>query len=212
MKQSEIYINGKSTKDMELLLIDREIGLPLVQTYKINVPGRNGELDLSEFLTGDVQYSNRTLKFKFYIKGKREKLISSIEEMLLIHGQKVEIVLDDYLNFYFTGRAEIACNDYKYYVEFELSVDAEPFRMAKEKQQAVFQVNSTAGISINNPGVPVIPTVTVSDSVTIIRNEKRLSLSKGKYYENELKLFNGSNDFSVEGNAEVIFEYREAFI
>ena len=208
-----ISINGIHTaKDLHFVMTMQKIETPTVKTYKTDVPGRNGSLDLSEFLTGDIQYNNRQLNFKFLANGNRTDVIKIISSFMNYHGRNAEIITDDFSDYYYSGRMTAKYVDFGVYVEFELSVDAEPFRMAKEKQQAVFQINSAAIFSINNPGVPVIPTVTVSDSVTIIRNEKRFSLSKGKYYENELKLFNGRNDFSIEGNAEVIFEYREAFI
>ena len=38
------------------------ISMPEPNTTLLTVPGRNGRLDLSEVLTGDVSYGNRTLK------------------------------------------------------------------------------------------------------------------------------------------------------
>lgn len=208
-----IYINGQHTgQNISLVMTEKNIGTPVVQTYKVDVPGRNGSLDLSEFLTGDICYSNRSLNFKFIADGNREKILTAIDKMMMFHGQQADIILEDYSDYYYKGRIAIDCKDYGCYAEFEMSVDAKPFRMAREKKRVVFDIASAETIHLENPGVSVIPNVTVSSSVTIVRNEKRISLSKGQYYLNELKLLNGSNDFSVEGNAEVIFEYREAFI
>ena len=67
-----ISINGIHTaKDLHFVMTMQKIETPTVKTYKTDVPGRNGSLDLSEFLTGDIQYNNRQLNFKFLANGNR---------------------------------------------------------------------------------------------------------------------------------------------
>lgn len=188
----------------------RDVGVPEIQTYKVDVPGRNGTLDLSEFLTGDIRYSNRTLKFSFYMKGKQEQLLNSINEMMMFHGQKVKIILDDCLNYYFIGRATITYNDYKHYIEFEMSVDAEPFRIAKEKSSFSFKISSSKECLILNNGIAIIPTVITTAEVAITKNGQRVSISAGSFYMDKFfKLEHGENTFTIEGNATVTFEFTE---
>lgn len=40
------------------------ISMPEPNTTYLEIPGRNGRLDLSESLTGDVTFSNRTIKLQ----------------------------------------------------------------------------------------------------------------------------------------------------
>lgn len=44
------------------------VGSPTPNTNYVDVPGGNGHIDLTEALTGDVTYSNRTLTFELAMK------------------------------------------------------------------------------------------------------------------------------------------------
>lgn len=197
---------------MDLVMTEKNIGAPVAQTYNVDVPGRNGSLDLSEFLTGDICYSNRSLDFKFVTNGSREKILTVIDEMMIFHGQQAEIILDDYLDYYYKGRISISPKDYGSYAEFEMSVDAEPFRTAREKTSFSYTVTSSKECFILNNGMPIIPTVTVTKAATIIRNSQRLSISAGTYFDKFFKLQPGTNKFTIEGNTKVTFEFTEVKI
>ena len=209
-----IYINGKHTgNDMNLVMTEKDIGEPVAQTYKVDVPGRNGSLDLSEFLTGDIRYSNRPLNFKFIADGSREKILTAIDEMMMFHGQQAEIISDDYLNYFYRGRISISHKDNGCYAEFEMSVDAEPFRMARRKSIFSYTVETSKECLILNNGMSIVPTITTTAAVTIIRNDQRVSISAGHSYIDEFfKLQHGTNTFTIEGNATVTFEFTEVFI
>ncbi len=209
-----IYINGQHTgQDMGLVMTERNIGAPVVQTYKVDVPGKNGSLDLSESLTGDIRYSNRPLDFKFITDGNREKVLTAIDKMMMLHGQQAEIITEDYPDYYYKGRISISHKDYGRYAEFEISVDAEPFRTARKMSSYSFDVSSSKECLILNNGMPVIPSVAATDTVTIIRNGQRVSISAGSsYIDAFFKLQHDVNRFTIEGNAAVTFEFTEVFI
>lgn len=209
-----IYINGKHTgNDMNLVMTDRDIGEPVAQTYKVDVPGRNGSLDLSEFLTGDIRYSNRPLDFKFITDGNREKILTAIDKMMMLHGQQAEIITEDYPDYYYKGRVSISHKDYGHYAEFEMSVDAEPFRTARKKSLYSFDVTSSKECLILNNGRSIVPTVTATATVTIIKNDRRVSISAGSsYIDAFFKIQHGVNRFTIEGNATVTFEFTEEAI
>lgn len=45
------------------------IGMPEPKFIKVSVPGRDGDLDMSEALTGYTQYHNREIQLRFGIMG-----------------------------------------------------------------------------------------------------------------------------------------------
>lgn len=47
-----------------LQLMGVQIGLPAVKTQTVSVPGADGELDLTDALTGEPVFGNRTIKLK----------------------------------------------------------------------------------------------------------------------------------------------------
>ena len=61
----KVFFDGKDTyTEYGLLLASKSISLPEVRTNMIDVPGRDGLLDASEVLTGEVTYKNRTIVLK----------------------------------------------------------------------------------------------------------------------------------------------------
>ena len=216
-----IYINGKHTgDDMGMVMTEKDYGTPTAQTFKVNVPGRNGELDLSEFLTGEVHYNNREMKFKFLADGNRENIKTAISKMLLFHGQSAEIISDDYPDSYYKGRISIVPHDYGSYAEFEMSVDAEPFRTAREK--SIYSFNTyhkyiwgKECVIVNN-GMPVTATVTATKGsleLELLRGSLVPFVSEGNSYK--FKLEHGTNIIKCSGwNTDSIatFEFTEVFL
>lgn len=209
-----IVINNSihTGKDLGLVMTEKNLPSPTAQTYNVSVPGRNGDVDLSEFLTGEVTYNNRPLSFKFIGNGSRESVLKLIDTMLSYHGQKVEIITDDYPDWYYTGRATVDHVDSGYYVTFQLNVDAQPFRYSIEPKVYNFKVEGSCQISLDNNGISVIPTVTVDKNVTIIKDDNTLQLSAGTYETSALRLFKGTTVLTFEGNCNVSITYREAVI
>lgn len=199
-------------KDLNLVMTAKDLPAPKTQTYTVAVPGRNGLLDLSEFLTGEPTYENRTLTFKFIGDGSRETVLNLIDVMCAYHGQYLTITTDDYLEWYFTGRAEVAHVDHGYYVEFTLTVDAQPFRYSLNPKVYEFGVCQKVRITLNNEGVSVIPTITVEGEATIGKDGVTVHISDGVYEDELIKLAKGDNELTIGTTGKVTFTYREAVI
>lgn len=98
-----------SYRDWNLRWVDVDIGYPNPKTKIIDIPGCSAVIDLTEALTGEVEYEQRDLTFKFETQERNfydwETLRLSIANAL--HGKKMQIVLDTDPNYYYTGRAEV---------------------------------------------------------------------------------------------------------
>ena len=61
----KVFFDGKDTyTEYGLLLASKSISLPEVRTNMIDVPGRDGLLDASEVLAGEVTCKNSTIELK----------------------------------------------------------------------------------------------------------------------------------------------------
>lgn len=127
-----VTFNGKhSLNDYGLYLAERPtIGNPEPQIYQIQVPGRNGLLDVTNSVTGDVTYSNRQLEFVFATMKDIEEQVTIRNELNNdLHGKEVRVVLDEDPDYYYTGRATVEwpeAEDWK--ARCTVSVDAEPYK------------------------------------------------------------------------------------
>ena len=81
------------------------IASPGVSTKMIEIPGKSGMIDLSEYLTGDVIYGNRSGSLEFYVDNGHEyweTIRSRITNFL--HGQQMKMCLEDDPTYYWEGR------------------------------------------------------------------------------------------------------------
>lgn len=199
-------------KDLDLVMTAKNLPAPKLQSQKVEIPGRNGALDMSEFLTGYPTYDNRTLTFSFFGSGSREVVLSLIDHMLAYHGHYITVIVEDLPDWYYEGRAEIAYSDKYYYVEFTLTVDAQPFRQAIKEKIFTYSKVTDKEITLVNEGVKVLPTVTVTESTTIKVGDTIFTINAGTYDPEQLLLNTGKNTWIITTTGTIIITYREAKI
>lgn len=97
-----------SYDDFGLILSKKEISPPVPQTKFVKVPMRDGSIDMTEALTDDVKYNDRTITLTFSVIDPIKEWvgkISAIENYL--HGQRMNIIFDDDAGFYYVGRVAV---------------------------------------------------------------------------------------------------------
>lgn len=96
-------------KDWGLLQVGPAIvSPPKVQTYYINVPGRDGALDYTTALDGNVHYESREFVVTLKCISGRDELKDMYHDLLnYLHGKKIRAVCDDDLRYYWEGRFEV---------------------------------------------------------------------------------------------------------
>lgn len=199
-------------RDLGLVMTAKDLPAPKTQTYTVSIPGRNGLLDLSEFLTGEVAYDNRTLKFSFIGDGSREYVLSLIDKFLELHGQYLTITTDDYPEWFYTGRADVACTDKGSYANITLTIDAQPFRYKITPKSFDYDAPSNQSVTLFNEGRSVLPTITTSANTTLKQGETRYNLGVGTYELEDVILKTGNNTLTLTSEGTVNITYRERAI
>lgn len=125
-----VSINGKINTDWNMDFLGKTIEAPKVKTKKINIPMRDGSIDLTESLDGIAHYENREIEMRFEIRASRiEWPHLQMELANAYHGQIVSIIFDDDSDHYWTGRAYVSeIADHKSTAGITITVDAEPYR------------------------------------------------------------------------------------
>lgn len=102
-----------SYRDWGLILKSRPvISPPSPKTLYIDIPGSDGVLDLTESLTGDVKFENRTITCEFNVIDNRKRWSNIYSEILdYLHGQRMKIMLDEDPTYYYVGRCQV--NEWK---------------------------------------------------------------------------------------------------
>ena len=202
--------------DLRLIVTAKNIPDAEPKTNYVKLDGMSGSLDLSESLTGEVSYDDRTISATFWTdygnRKDREALIRKI--IASFHGKKIKIIEPDDPNHYFYGRVKIKSKKNTLaYAEFTIEAVCEPWRYAIEETVRRVDVNTSAitDVVINNNGVKTLsPVITVTGSVEITYGGYKTPLADGSYKITDIKLRQGVNIIGVSGTGSVSFTYREA--
>lgn len=203
--------------DWNLILNAKKINNPTPKTVKVSVDGRDGDLNLSRALTGEMKYNNRDASFTFLItEGKHDEREELINEIInLIHGQELQIIDPDDPDHYLIGECSISdVINNKAYGSFKVSANCEPYRYSITEINRLITVTTTkTSIVLSNTGRrTVTPTITVNGSVDLVIGSSNVSLSTGTYKLPALALKTGANIVTVSGSGTVTFKYREAVL
>lgn len=106
-----ITFGDKNTwDDWKLIPESRPVFLPPdLKTNYVEVPGADGVIDLSEALTGEIKYKNRSGSINFFVmNGYKDWSERYSEIMDYLHGQSMKAVLEDDAGFYYEGRFSVS--------------------------------------------------------------------------------------------------------
>lgn len=174
------------------------ISPPVARTNYIEVPGRRVPLDASDSLFGRVTYGQRTITAVFW------KLTTWPQHMALeseiqnaIAGKRVHIFLDTEPDVYWIGRptvtfekteftyskvtVEIVCEPYKYeshtsdesWIWDDFNLESGIIRGYRN-----ISVNGSGTITVIGSEQPVTPTVTATEEMTLVVNDREYTLLK----------------------------------
>lgn len=211
------FNNYHSGDDWNLILSARNSNPPTPKYIKVPVDGRDGDLNLSRVLTGEIRYNNRSVSYSFIAtegtREEREELISFITNEL--HGQEIKIIEPDDPDHYLIGDAEVVnVVKHKAYATFDVTATCEPYRYSINDINRIIELTSTeTNVVITNTGTKtLIPTVIVDGSVNITIESSSIALSSGTYKLTSLKLKKGATVIGVKGSGTLTISYKEGII
>ena len=212
MLNDVIFNDEKSAYDeWNIVLTKADIPLPKPKTSLVEIKGADGVLDLSEVLTGDILYNNRTITLTFEMMDDTDyyDLISNISNYL--HGRIVTISLTDDEDYYYVGRASInQWQSIKRQGNIVITVDAEPYKYSVTETTMIVNVaNQTKTITLQNNRKRVCPMLNVTGTITLTINGVNYKLAEGKQQLSNFRLVEGNNAVKVSGNGTLTITYRQ---
>ena len=212
MLNDVIFNNEKSAfYDWNIVLTKAEIPLPTPKTSTVDIKGADGVLDLSEVLTGDVLYNNRTIKLTFEMLNDNDYYGLITEISNYIHGQKIKFTLNNDEDYYYIGRATInqwECVKRK--GKIVIQVDCEPYKYAViETVRTVNVTNQTKTVTLINNRKRICPNLDVTGTITLTINGVQYELAVGEQQLINFRLVEGNNTIKVSGNGTLTISYRQ---
>ena len=207
---------------------------PEMETNYIDVPYRDGLIDVSTAMTGRPVYKKRQLSFELGGKSERlfwDSLISRLRNN--IHGRICQITLDNDPTHYWRGRVYLQNFDrFRELGTFTLNIpNAEPYKYNKLTSTDswlwdpfnfltdmittanAWNISGSGTFSVPAGYMPTVPTFVVSNlvgsSISMTTGGQTYSLTSGSNKFPEV-MVNGDNavEFSFTGTAKVQIVYR----
>ena len=225
-----------------------DITPPKLKSYTLDIPGADGKIDLSSSLTGYPAFENRTGSIEFLVMN--QGLDSSLgdtygynvnniawsgrktEIMNFLHGQEIQVELEDIADWYFVGRMSV--NEWKSsanYSTITLDYDLEPYRYSitdtgdlwkwdpfnfntgviKTYTASSMKFNGNTSFTIVGTTVPVMPTIYVTTACTLTTPHGTFRLPTGSSKNPMIYVYPGKQTWTFSGatgSAAVYFRER----
>lgn len=219
MEKRKVVFGTYDTNEKGAWTVARlDLTSPTFQTNLVQVPGRNGSLDLSAILTdGEPVYGDRQLTVVLENsdgdRASREQLIRELFSQL--DGRQMYIQLPDDTNNRLYGRLRVAKN-YNDLAHASVTVTAvcEPWLYGPETARTVSLTSTSRNTTITNSGRSIIvPTFVVSSRASISVNGRVWSLSAGTHKLASVVVKPGASlTLSCSGSGTLGINYREAVL
>ena len=206
------------------------IAPPDVKSKTVDIPGADGELNLTELLNGRPTYQNRTGSIEFIVANDYwdwDVAYSTI--MNYLQGKSMKMVLEDDPAYYYEGRFAVSewrsdkswsliTIDYNVYpYKKDLSATDEDWLWDSFDFETQIIQNGTKNLTVD--GVltvtvegspqPVAPVITVSGPMTLSLHGIEKSMDKaGDYKYGDILFREGMNRITFRGNGNVTISYR----
>lgn len=213
--------------DFGLRIKSINIGLPDVKKNRLDLPGADGYVDLTDYF--GAKYENRKIKIVCDLEDKTyERWSSAISQISnFLHGKKHRIVLDWDEGYYYVGRGECEYDkDNRVYSEITLTFDCEPYKyelIATDEDWLWDPFDFEAGVireygeivvdgrldfvALGSP-MPVVPEITVTTAMRVIFAGDTYELKPGVNYFPDIEIVEGENQMTFVGIGTVRLSYR----
>lgn len=188
------------------------ISPPTPKTKYVDVPGMNGSLDMTQALTGYVQYENRKITFEFVLMADRDAWSAIYSDVLdYLHGRKLDIIMDEDPMFYYTGRVTVNKWSVSHRIPtITMTAEVEPFKTARysDPQYKNLTVEESRTVMLHGMRKPTVPAFTVSADMQLDFGGKTYVLPAGTSTLPDIVIREGANTLVFTGSGTVSIDYK----
>lgn len=189
-----------------------EISPPTPKTRFVDVPGKDGALNLSKVLTGHTMYNRRTMQLEFAILAPRMMWPDVHSEIMdALHGMEMSIILDDDQEYMYTGTLAVEAYDPgKVTSGVTITADLDPYKKRLTDTIKSFTVNGSRTTSISVERMPTVPVIAASSAMTMTFGGVTYAIQAGENeYPDVILRHDQENAFTFTGSGDVSLKYRE---
>lgn len=209
---SDIRFGAKWARaDYGLIVAPYAIPMPEPRTSFVDIPSRDGALDLSETF-GTVRYVDRIISLKLYARAPFDAAVSAFAAD--VHGRRINMIFDRDPAYYYDARITIEdVEKHAGYCELSLECRARPYKLEHHETTITVQVEGTGNVTLTNTRMPTVPAITTSAEMTLTYiiggADHSVMLSVGTHTVPSLVLMEGETEIELAGTGTVTFIYRK---
>lgn len=230
-----VLFNEKhSYRDWGMYLKTRPvISPPKPKTVYVNLPEADGQIDLTQALTGEVAFESRTITCTFTVLDARERwpfLYSEIMDYL--HGENIKVVFDDDPSYYYEGRFQVdQWQSNKMSSTLVITGIVDPYKMERSsslndwlwdpfcfetdvvRNWLDIRIDGNLTMAVVGGRKSVVPTFTVSldnanNPIKLTIEKKNYQLVNGKNRNPNIVIREGKQNLIFNGHGTVSIDYR----
>lgn len=211
MSEIGFMIGGKHTfKDWGLKCIAYEITFPDKQKELMQVPGRNGKIDVSLPQQSEA-FENRQIKIKCDVLDKNftewSNLISEIANH--VQDEYLQVIADFDNEWYYQGWVKFTpSKNYMVSSQMIFTIDADPYKMKRQMTVRTVKVNDSLDIVLSNKKLKVEPIIVTDAKITVTIGTYKKMYNPGTTHAGFL-LPAGDTLATIEGTGNVVIKYQE---
>ena len=188
--------------------------IPEPRTNFIDVPGRNGPVDLSTALTGDITFESREFSAPFYSLRSPEEWPAFYSKILnILQGREFDVYLDEDPGWHYHGRFWISGVKYDNFWEFDIEGNINPYKLKDEKTTVSHSLTTEdLAITLTCDRMPVIPTISVDAETMLTWGSNSYTVNSGDHIIPDIQLTEGENLLkakTLSGTGNIIITYQE---
>ena len=197
--------------DYGLIVAPYAIPMPEPQTNFVEIPGRDGALDLSEAF-GTVRYADRIIPLTLYARAPFDAAVSAFAAD--VHGRRMNVIFDRDPTYYYDARVTMGdVERHAGYCELSLKCRAKPYKIEHFETMMTVLPAGSATVTLTNTRMPVVPTITTSAEMiltfTLTGKDYIVNLSVGTHVIPSLVLLEGDTEIDITGTGSITFAYRK---
>lgn len=227
MDENVIFDDKKTHDDWGLVLQKVDISLPTPVYKKIEVPGRDGALDLTEW-SGRVNYEERDVTILFTGFGDSVACqVQASQVAAYLHGRKRKLWLPYEPGYYYYGRFEMeVMKEDEYVQEYKITGKVDPFKYETDtstdewiwdtfsfengviREYKDILVQESCTIVIPGTSMPVVPVIRTDAAMSVTFGGVTYPLVIGDNTIYGILIIEGENTLEFTGNGTITVEYR----
>lgn len=214
------------TKDFDIIFSEKAISPAEPYVTFIEIPGSSDVIDLTEILTGDIEYKQRKITLKLESAHGKDSYYSDFSKLSnYMHGKKMKIIFNKDSGYYWIGRIKVTGSDPKFYgstITVEATVDPYKYETQSSLEpwlwdsfsfvdgiiRDYFDITVPGSLTIVGRRKRVCPKIICSGAMTVTYLGNTYQLTAGENLITDIFIGEGEHVLTFGGSGTVSVDYQ----